>query len=528
MANIDVTFDNLQYNIDKNNFANAVNALKSHLSTTMSGSGAVINFDGSSYNIDATKLSTARNEFVSHLRTISGNGSKVVVSGVEYSVDSAKVENAVSDICAILGAYASGGGNSGSASGKLDGDGSEYYTLAPTTLTFRSTEPFDEFQQVKIDGQVIDPSQYVLEEGSTIITLSVNYLKTLSIGDHDIDVVSSNNTVGGGFSVVGPSLNIHGFYYNQPYTAYVGLLGTKVTFFVREDGTFDSITGNGDVETGAYEISGNSIVSTNSMGTLNSVISSDGMSIYCTQLGINFVLGDESVVADDDYIYVYNNALGGYVVKCIDKKKSSYGAIKTGINGHPTVKLMDDMFRGNANIITIPEIPHSVTTIGSGAFYECTNLKSVDIPDSVTSIGNAAFSWCTGLTSIDIPDSVISIGNSAFNACDSLTSVNIPDSVTSIGSFAFNACTSLTSIDIPDSVTSIGGHTFALCDKLASVVIPAGVTSIGVSAFSGCINLTNIKFEGTKAQWNAISFDNFALYEVPATVVQCTDGNVVI
>ena len=37
---------------------------------------------------------------------------------------------------------------------------------------------------------------------------------------------------------------------------------------------------------------------------------------------------------------------------------------------------------------------YRVTSIGSGAFYQCLGLTSITFPNSVTSIGNDAFSRC--------------------------------------------------------------------------------------------------------------------------------------
>ncbi len=151
-------------------------------------------------------------------------------------------------------------------------------------------------------------------------------------------------------------------------------------------------------------------------------------------------------------------------------------------------------YTGPGGAVTIPDtiggLP--VTSIGGGAFYECTGVTSVTIPDSVTSIGDGAFSWCTGLTSIIIPDSVTSIGVDAFMFCSALMSVTIPNSVTSIRDAAFASCTGLTSVTIGNRVTSIGWAAFAWCAGLASVTIPNSVTSIEYEAFYGCTGLTSI------------------------------------
>ena len=146
----------------------------------------------------------------------------------------------------------------------------------------------------------------------------------------------------------------------------------------------------------------------------------------------------------------------------------------------------------NCSGLTSIEIPESVTSIGAGAFWGCDGLTSIEIPNSVTSIGGSAFDNCSGLTSIEIPNSVTSIEYYAFFCCTGLTSIEIPGSVTSIGDYAFQSCSGLTSITIPDSVTSIGNYAFYACNGLTSVTIGNGVTSIGYYAFQSCTGLTSI------------------------------------
>lgn len=166
-----------------------------------------------------------------------------------------------------------------------------------------------------------------------------------------------------------------------------------------------------------------------------------------------------------------------------------------------------------------------VTTIGTCAFA-CLATESVTIPNSITSIGIASFGGCSNIKDVVIPDSVVSMGEGVFYGCTSLISVTIPKVVTSIGDGVFMDCSSLTNVTIPDSVTSIGDRAFYNCTSLTSVTIPDSVVSIGNEVFYGCTSLTSITFEGTIAQWNAIEKGYKWNYNVPATKVVCSDGEV--
>ena len=82
-----------------------------------------------------------------------------------------------------------------------------------------------------------------------------------------------------------------------------------------------------------------------------------------------------------------------------------------------------ELLRYNGTVFDVI-IPDSVTRIGSGAFMNCVNLRSVVIPESVTLIGHSAFSGCINLTNITIPDNIPAIGENVFAGCSNLNLIN--------------------------------------------------------------------------------------------------------
>ena len=183
-------------------------------------------------------------------------------------------------------------------------------------------------------------------------------------------------------------------------------------------------------------------------------------------------------------------------VSCL--KESAHVFKNAGTSGEGITVVFDDCVKSipsylfyGSKIKTVI-ISNSVTSIGDGAFLECTKLTNVTIGNGVTSIGPRAFGDCTGLTSVTIGNSVTSIGERAFSFCTSLTNVTIPDSVTNIGEHAFSSCTSLTSITIPGSVINTGRWSFDCCTNLASVTIGNGVKYIEEGTFYNCRSLSSV------------------------------------
>lgn len=83
----------------------------------------------------------------------------------------------------------------------IDGANSSWTQNTDGTVVIRGNGEFSRFHAVKVDGKVIDPANYEAKEGSTIITLKAEYLKTLATGSHTFAIVWDNGIAGTNFTV---------------------------------------------------------------------------------------------------------------------------------------------------------------------------------------------------------------------------------------------------------------------------------------------------------------------------------------
>ncbi len=157
-----------------------------------------------------------------------------------------------------------------------------------------------------------------------------------------------------------------------------------------------------------------------------------------------------------------------------------------------------DKTRTSYNIpqtIEYNDVMYTVVSLGDHLFYDNVNpaaLVSITLPETITSIGTGAFQNCKQLKSVKIPDEVKIIENYTFQDCLRLENIQLSHQLTEIKSNAFYHCAKLEAIALPDSVKKIADNVFIDCHSLKSIVIPKNVESLGASSLWYCTNLESV------------------------------------
>ena len=135
--------------------------------------------------------------------------------------------------------------------------------------------------------------------------------------------------------------------------------------------------------------------------------------------------------------------------------------------------------RDNAFIHTDIEsvtIPFSVKKMGSGIFWNCKVLSSIQLDCIIEKLPNSIFANCSSLTSFDVPEYIKVIELGAFYGCTNLHTINLNKGLKIIESRAFEKCTNLVSLNIPESIEKIGegfGSCFKDCKNLKDIIYDA-------------------------------------------------------
>ncbi len=228
----------------------------------------------------------------------------------------------------------------------------------------------------------------------------------------------------------------------------------------------------------------------------------------------------------------------------------------------------DSYVPSTLNIVNISE---NIARIGTGAFYHCSNLSTINLPEWVELIGISAFdgtpansysinvtlnqyaiengqySWLSGLNKVIVEEGVTELPNLCFQN-SSLNSIELPNTLEKLGESCFDACNNLKTIQLPKKISeipykcfinsgligidlsntnveTIDDFAFQYCN-IRSITFNDSIKSLGTYAFSYCHNLTKINIPNSLTFIPAYCFEKAGLTEItlPSNLTNIEDN----
>ena len=96
---------------------------------------------------------------------------------------------------------------------------------------FTSDAEYSKFDRVEVDGVTVNSSNYSVVEGSTKVTLKASYLSTLSVGQHTIDIISTDGHASTTFTITKASNPSPNPGYDVPNTGVDGMHANDCLLF---------------------------------------------------------------------------------------------------------------------------------------------------------------------------------------------------------------------------------------------------------------------------------------------------------
>ncbi len=175
---------------------------------------------------------------------------------------------------------------------------------------------------------------------------------------------------------------------------------------------------------------------------------------------------------------------------------------------------------GNCKSLVSVSIGKGLASIGRNAFDGCKSLANITVDsenENYCAVDNVVFNkdkttlvFCPNGKNVvfyEVPNSVTTIGSEAFYGCVSLESVIMSKNVTTISHYAFANCTSLKKIEACENISDIFSFAFFNCESLTDIVLGKNLKSVGWNAFLSCYSLSDVHYAGTENEWNEITFD---------------------
>ena len=217
--------------------------------------------------------------------------------------------------------------------------------------------------------------------------------------------------------------------------------------------------------------------------------------------------------------------------------------IPATIDGYQVVKIQDNTFKDNENIISV-SISEGISEIGASAFENCVSLSEINVPSTIKRIGEKAIyntayynnkaNWKikqqqTNGTGVDIGNDKNNSGHIDFE--DAIASeleylflgtclikihvvgrYSFKPTTTVVADGAFENNEGLKEVRLGTSLVTIGDNAFKGCTGLKKIAIPQTVDYVGKGAFADCTSLESITLEKKPIKIFNTTFLNTAYY----------------
>ena len=136
-------------------------------------------------------------------------------------------------------------------------------------------------------------------------------------------------------------------------------------------------------------------------------------------------------------------------------------------------------------------------------------LKEITFAEGSTTYSKGIFNELptTHLFKINLPASLKTTPSDAFYQCDNIEEAYVPEGVKTLSDRTFCACPNLKKVNIPRSCTSLGTNCFVNTDALEYLIVPNSVTSFGYASLA--VGNTLLLFEQTTKKTGSV----FSIYE---------------
>ena len=139
------------------------------------------------------------------------------------------------------------------------------------------------------------------------------------------------------------------------------------------------------------------------------------------------------------------------------------------------------------------EISVNVITIERYAFCGCRSLKNISLGNEIKKIGDYGFAK-TGITTLYLPHTLHSLGMGAFMDCRNLVNLTIGGDIGQISLSSFEGCSALQSVILTVKLEKIQTKAFKNCSTLKNIhLVKQNDIKVCITAFEGCKNLSYIK-----------------------------------